>query len=300
MSLIRWQRPRNVLALDEMELASSLERVVKSGLVSEALRFDHGMVREVLYKRIPPFKLAVMHKRLGESLEAMHPNDAAEFSSALSLHFSKGNVPAKAIEYSVLAGERARARFAPDEALRHFATSLYFVENSPDRDGPQGRARELELLVALEELCGVTAELEKGIEYARRAARLAECLGDARARSHVERDLGDLLVGTGEWEAALARYRLGLEVAESSQDPAGSASALRAIGNVHFRTGDYAGAIGYHQQSLSIAARLPEPEGDPLRMLTYIELANVYTEKGECDTAVEYYERAMDLGIRTR
>ncbi len=291
---------RRASRMDELELASSLERIVKSGLVSEGLRFDHGMVREVLYKRIPPFKLAVMHKRLGESLEAMHPNDAAEVSPALSIHFSKGNVPAKAIEYSVLAGKRARARFAPEEALRHFATALYFMENSPDRDGPQGRARELGLLVALEELCGFTAEMEKGIEYARRAAGIAEGLGDFRALWQIERDLGDLLVGTGEWEAALARYRRGLEVAETTDDPAGSASALRAIGNVHFRTGDYAGAIGYHKQSLSIAARLPESDGEPLRMLTYIELANVYTEKGECDTAVDFYERAMDLGIRTR
>ena len=290
---------RRASRMDELELASSLERIVKSGLVSEGLRFDHGMVREVLYKRIPPFKLAVMHKRLGLALEELHQKDEGEVSSALSHHFSKGNVPDKAIEYSVMAGERARARFAPHEAVNHFATALYFVESSEDQDGPKNRSSQMKLLIALEELCSVTAELEKGIEYARRAARMAEGLGDMLALSHVERDLGDLFLGTGEWEVALARYRRSLEVAESSNDPAGSASALRAIGNVRFRTGDYAGAIGYHQQSLSLAARLPEAEGEPLRMLTYIELANVYTEKGDCDTAVEYYERAMDLGIRT-
>ena len=229
---------RRASRMDELELASSLERMVKSGLVSEGLRFDHGMVREVLYKRIPPFKLAVMHKRLGLALEEMHQKDPGEVSSALSYHFSKGNVPSKAIDYSVMAGERARARFAPHEAVNHYATALYFVENSEDRDGPQNRARELELLMALEELCAVTAELEKGIGYARRAARIAEGLGNARAISHAQRDIGDLLLGTGEWEEALLHYRRGLEVAESADDAAGSASALRAIGNVRFRTGD--------------------------------------------------------------
>jgi tetratricopeptide (TPR) repeat protein len=291
---------RRASRLDEMELASSLERVVKSGLVSEDLRFDHGMVREVLYKRIPPFKLAVMHKRLGLALEEMHPADASEACSALSHHFSKGNVPDKAVKYSVMAGERARARFAPDEALRHFSTALYFVENSEDRESGEKRALELRLLLALEELCAATAELERGIEHARRAARVAEGLGDRPALSRAQRDLGDLFLGTGEWEQARAHYRLALETAEAAEDRAGSSAALRAIGNVQFRTGDYAGAINYHQQSLNLASGLAESEGGPLRMLTYIELANVYTEKGECDTAVEYYERAMDLGVRTR
>ena len=291
---------RRASRMDELELASSLERAVGSGLVSKELRFDHGMVREVLYKRIPPFKLAVMHKRLGLALEELHEKDRSEVCSALSLHFSKGNVPSKAIEYSVMAGERARARFAPDEARNHFATALYFVENSEDRDGAQNREREMGLLVALEELCAVTAELDRGIEYARRAARIAEGLGDARALSHVQRDLGDLFMGSGEWEQALSHYQRGLEVARAGGDDPGAASALRAIGNVRFRTGDYGSAIDHQQQSLSIAARLTDTEGDPLRMLAYIELANVYTEKGECDTAVGYYERAMDLGIRTR
>lgn len=291
---------RRASRLDEMELASSLERVVKSGLVSEDLRFDHGMVREVLYKRIPPFKLAVMHKRLGLALEDMHPEDAAEASSALSHHFSKGNVPDKAVQYSVMAGERARLRSAPDEALRHFSTALYFVENSEDREGTEKRALELRLLLSLEELCATTAELERGIEYARRAARVAEGLGDRRTLGRIQRDLGDLYLGTGEWEQALAHYRLALEVAEASGDRAGSSAALRALGNLQFRTGDYAGATGYHQQSLSLASGLPDAEGDPLRMLAYIELANVYTEKGDFDTATGYYERAMDLGVRTR
>jgi tetratricopeptide (TPR) repeat protein len=291
---------RRATRLDEMELATALERVVKSGLVTEELRFDHGMVREVLYKRIPPFKVAVIHKRLGAALEEMNQKDLAAASSALSHHFSKGNVPGKAVEYSMMAGERARARSAPEEALNYFATALYFVENSEDREEPAKRALELRLLVAIEELCAVTAELERGMDFARRAARLAEALGDRRSLSHVQRDLGDLLVGTGEWEQARAHYRLALGTAESSGDRAGCSAALREMGNVQFRTGDYAGAINYHQQSLTIASGLPEPEGDPLRMLAYIELANVYTEKGECDTAVEYYERAMDIGVRTR
>jgi len=291
---------RRASRLDEMELASALERMVKSGLVSEELRFSHGMVREVLYKRIPPFKLVVIHKRLGLALEELHPKDPSEACSALSIHFAKGNLPSKAIEYSVMAAERARSTFAPDEAAEHYRRALYLVENSEHRDGPEDRRRELQLVLALAELMGVTAGLERGVGYARRAAGLAECLGDGRALSRAHRQAGDLLVGLGEWEEAVSHYRQGLELAQRAGDDAGSAAALRALGTVSFRTGDYAGAIGYHKQSLSIAGRIPEAEGDPLRMLAYIELANVYTEKGESDTAVDFYERAMDLGIRTR
>jgi predicted ATPase len=291
---------RKASGLDEMELASSLERMVKAHLVSEELRFDHGMIREVLYKKIPPFKATIMHKRLGLALEELHRRDPAEACSALSYHFSKGNVPQKAIEYSVLAGERARARHAPDEAINHYKTALFFLESSDERDAPPTRSRELALLLALEELSENTADLDTGTGYGLRAAELAEAIGDCRALSHAHRGLGDLLVGSGDWERALEHYRRSLEVAQESGDAAASSAAYRSIGNVHFRTGDYARAIEHHRQSLDLAEKLPTEDSDPLRMQTYIDLANVYTEKGECGTAVDFYQRAMDIGIRTR
>ncbi len=291
---------RKASGLDEMELASSLERMVAARLVSNELRFDHGMIREVLYKKIPPFKATIMHKRLGLALEELHRRDPSEVCSALSYHFTKGNVPPKAIEYSVMAGERARARYAPDEAIDHFKTALYFIENSDGRDAPKTISRELSLLMALEELSENTAELDRGVDYGRRAAALAETAHDSGALLRVHRNMGDLLVGSGDWAPALEHYRRSLEVAELSDDAAACSAAYRSIGNVHFRTGDYPRAIEYHRQSLAIAGKLPEAESDPLRVQTYIELANVYTEKGECETAVDYYERAMDIGIRTR
>jgi len=291
---------RRASNLDELELASSLERMVKARLVSEGLRFDHGMIREVLYKKIPPFKVTIMHKRLGLALEELHRKDPGEVSSALSYHFSKGNVPPKAIEYSVMAGERAWARHAPDEATNHYLTALFFVENADDREAPSARVRELSLLLALGELSAATAEFDRGIVCGRRAAALAEALGDLASQARAHRGLGDLLVGSGEWEPALEHFRRSLDAAGKSGDAAASAAAYRSIGNVHFRTGSYAEAIAHHRRSLDIAEKLAGAGGDRLRMETYIELANVLTEQGDCDGAIDYYERAMDLGVRIR
>jgi len=290
---------RKVSGKDEMDLADALERIVKAKLVSSDLRFDHGMIREVLYKKIPPFKLTIVHKRVGLAYEELHRKNLKEVCSALSYHFSKGNVPQKAIDYSIMAGELARTKYAHDEAINYFRTALYFIENHEDRDGPELQTRELSILTALEELCEITADLDKGMEFGRRAVTLAGLLGNNRIVAESYRSLGDIFVRTGEWEAAIVHYRKSLETAQAATDSGHSASAYRSIGNVHFRTSEYGLAIEFHSRSIAIAEKMPPGEGVPILIQTYIELGNVYTEKGDYPLAIDYYEKAMQFGIRT-
>ncbi|MGQ9582863.1 MAG: ATP-binding protein [Thermoplasmatota archaeon] len=290
---------RRVSGLDEMELASVLESMVGARLVSEGLRFDHGVIREVLYKRTPPFKLAVMHKRVGLALEELHARSPMEHSTALALHFSRAGVVDKAIEYSMMAARVAMAKHANEEALGHCRTALSFVERSGDRDAPGMRKKELSILMELVELSERASEMEGWMEYGRRAIELATSLHDHASLAASHLSLGDLYVRVGEWASALLHYGRSLEVARASGDSGALASAHRAIGNVHFRIGDYARAIEYHQKSIELAGGLEGGAGVPILVQTYIELANVHSERGDYALAVDFYQRAMDLGIRS-
>ncbi len=290
---------RRVSGLEEMGLASALETMVGAKLVSEELKFDHGMIREVVYKRIPPFKLAVMHKRVGLALEELHAKSLLEHSTALALHFSRAGVADKGIEYSMMAARVARAKYANEEALSHCRTALTFVEKAEDRDSVDMRRRELAILTELVELSARTAEMEGWMEYARRAIELAASLRDHASLAASHLSLGDLYVRVGEWASALLHYGRSLEVARLSGDPGALARANRAIGNVHFRIGDYAKAIEYHEKSIELARGMEGGAGAPILVQTYIELANVHSERGEYAIAVDFYQKAMDLGIRS-
>ncbi|MEM4728971.1 MAG: tetratricopeptide repeat protein [Thermoplasmata archaeon] len=287
-----------VSGVDEIGLASALERMTRLGLVTEDLRFGHAMIREVLYKRLPPFKLTVAHRRVGFALEELHRSNPREVCSALAIHFSKGNVPVKAIEYSMMAAEVARVKYAHDEALGHCRNALSFVERLENRNSPEMMAKELAILMKLAQLCEVTADVEGWMEYSRRAVGLATSLNEPKALASAHISLGNLYVRLGEWPSALMHYGRSSEVSAAVGDMAGLAIANREIGNVHFRVGDYPKAIEYHQKSIELARGIEPAAGTPILIQTYIELANVHAERGECELAVDYYQKAMDLGIR--
>ena len=63
----------------------------------------------------------LLHRRVGEALEAVHAPNPAPHMSELAVHFFKaaqGGDIEKAIDYATRAGERANVQMAYEEATR--------------------------------------------------------------------------------------------------------------------------------------------------------------------------------------
>ncbi|MEO8290524.1 MAG: ABC transporter substrate-binding protein [Gaiellaceae bacterium] len=108
-------------------------------------RFRHGLVQEVAYTSLVESKRKKLHKRVGEALEELFKESHEESYALLARHFSEADVPEKAVEYLLKAGDRARAMYADQEALEHYRKARSFLA----RTGDERRARDTLFKMAL-------------------------------------------------------------------------------------------------------------------------------------------------------
>lgn len=158
--------------LDLVEAACEARLVTELG--PEQYRFAHALVEHSLYDSLTPTRRARLHRRVAELIEADETR-LAERVGELANHWAKATAPAdatKAIDYAVLAGERALDRLAPDEALRWYGQALELL----DQQGAGPSVTRARILVGLG-----NAERQTGLPSFREtllaAAHLAQEIG---------------------------------------------------------------------------------------------------------------------------
>jgi oligopeptide transport system substrate-binding protein len=109
-------------------------------------RFRHGLVQEVAYASLVETKRKKLHGKVGEALEDIYRESPDEPPYALlARHFSEADVPEKAAEYLLKAGDAARAIYADQEALEHYRRARTFLAHLKD----ERRARDTLFKMAL-------------------------------------------------------------------------------------------------------------------------------------------------------
>lgn len=135
-----------VSGLDEGRLLELIEQAAALGFVREEprtanrYRFSHILVRDALYRQLSGPRRALLHQRIGETLEERYADDLKPRLAPLAHHFLQAGDRAKALGYLSRAGEQAMAQLAYEEAARLFELAL---DQSPDE------ARRCGLLLAL-------------------------------------------------------------------------------------------------------------------------------------------------------
>src|SRR6185369_812457 len=88
--------------------------------------FTHALVHEVVYQNLLLTRRTELHESVGRALEAAYgpaPKRLAELE-ALGHHFSLASDKRKGAAYLRAAGDRARALYANDDAMRHYQRVL--------------------------------------------------------------------------------------------------------------------------------------------------------------------------------
>lgn len=196
------------------------------------------------------------------------------------------------------------SRFHEAAALGRFAS-----ERARLLKDPGGEARlQVELGRVLSRQLRHEPGMDAGpvLDLLRRARRLAEDSGDARARVAALDAEGmfhyfdKLLSGKGEWAPIVALFEQARDLAESSGDTRGHTEALFHLGLTQQFQDDFAGAKASFEHSLSLA----RASGDAL-MQSYglRHLAGLAEDRGELHTALEQFEESLRLreqvGFRT-
>ena len=187
----------------EDDLLELLERAAEASVVSESLSapgkfsFAHALINHTLYDDLGTTRRTRLHRRVAEALEDLLGDDPGVRVGELAYHWGKTTTPVdvdKTVRYARLAGERALAELAPDEALRWFTQATELTGTGADQ------RERCDLLIGLGEAQKQTGDAtyrDTLLEASRIAAALPDAERAARAalansRGHASGAFGEI------------------------------------------------------------------------------------------------------------
>ncbi|MCI0867369.1 MAG: hypothetical protein J4N89_12580, partial [Chloroflexi bacterium] len=117
----------------EDRLFEILEEALASRVIEELpqtvsrYQFTHALIQETLAEELSITRRVRLHARIAETLEDLYGDDADSHAAELAHHFAEAEAvigTEKLVHYSLVAGERASAAYAWQEAQGHFERGL--------------------------------------------------------------------------------------------------------------------------------------------------------------------------------
>jgi DNA-binding SARP family transcriptional activator/tetratricopeptide (TPR) repeat protein len=209
--------------------------------------FSHDLLRDASLKRVPPPRLASMHRRVAEALE--QEADVGTRAGLIADHYEQAGLDDRAVPFHERAAALANDRFAHETAIHHYRAACRLLSSSPP--GAERDRHELRLRHA------VSAPLNARYGFAStdlegellRSLVLAQSLGDTRL-------VALSLVGLFSTYVVQARmseaYEVSRRALESSTDDAD------VLGQAHFAVGGSAMMLGRLGEGLEHFGVVPE------------------------------------------
>ena len=184
--------------MSEDRLREVLEEALGSRVIEELpqvvgrYQFTHALIQETLSEELSTTRKVRLHARIAEMLEEIYGDDAQSHAAELAHHFSQAEAVTgaeKLVRYSLLAGERALASDAYEDAVTHFERGLVArgitlseTETATDEEAAAllfGLARAQSATVERHQLGEAFAALSRAFEYYAEAGNVAQMVAAA-------------------------------------------------------------------------------------------------------------------------
>jgi predicted ATPase len=93
--------------------------------------FRHALTQEAAYGSLLERHRRTHHGAVGNALEELYSGRTEEVADLLALHFGRSDEAGKAVDYAILAGERAQRRWANNQALSYFSDAFRLLGGAP-------------------------------------------------------------------------------------------------------------------------------------------------------------------------
>ncbi len=298
------------IASSASDVDSGLSHLLDADLLREASRghdgvsysFTHALVHEAVYENLLLARRSALHERAGLALESAAGPTPSRLSDleALGHHWSLAADKARGVHYLLAAGDRARAVYANDDAVRHYERALRtLADGRIDGQAHAIRERLADLLAVVGRRAEALAHYE---EVGRSLATAADRVGMAR----LQRKVGGLHWEAGDRQRAGLCFAAGLEQLGEDGSPVERAQLFQEIGRLAFRVGDNARAIEWAERALAEAERedgaAPDVERTretaAMQAQAYNTLGVALARTGRLDEAVEKIEQSIALAER--
>jgi len=288
--------------VSEDRLFEVLEEALAARVIEELpqsvgrYQFTHALIQETLTAELSITRRVRLHARIAETLEGLYGDDAESHAAELAHHFSQAE-PVLGVEklarYSLLAGERALASYAYEDALTHFERGLVArgitlsgTEVASDEQAAAllfGLARAQAATVEGHQVGEAFATLSRAFEYYVEAGNIAQAVAVAEFPIAPPQYL---IPGVAE----LMARALSLVPADSRE----LGRLLSRYGGTLGAEGDYEGAQEALGRALAIARR---EEDVPLEVQTLAYAADTCGRHLHFQECLDNGLRAIELAI---
>ncbi len=292
--------------------------------------FSEAISRNAIYQSfVKGAKRLELHRQVAECLKEHYQGKEEEINEALALHYYLAKEKQLGIEYCITAGDRARDKYANNNAIRYYTWALELLEheavepmNIKKIDCLCKRADVIyfigesqsalkDLDTALKEAIRIDAKtwpawikhrkanIYAGISrYQKALSEAADSMetykksGDKKAIAEILITMSSAYFLQGNDTKAIATNEESLKLAREIKNKEIEATALNGIGGICFRRSDYEKASGYHQAAYEIFKEIGNRSGEARALLN---MGNIHYSMGEYADALKRYEESLNV-----
>ena len=249
-----------VAEVDADTLEVALHAAIDAQLVvvdrdTDAYRFRHALIGEVVYDELLPPERKRLHRRIADALADQPPHllSRADRASELAFHLDRAGDHAAAFAALLLAADAAET-VAPAAALRHLERALELWDSAGEASAAANRG---DRLWQAAELASGAAGNERAADLAREAFRYG---APPRGAAWGHERLGRYLWAAGHIEDCAAEFAAAAALLPDDAGP-DAAPVFAGLGQAELMLGHYDAAEARAQ---SVFDLLSDAEADPL------------------------------------
>ena len=254
--------------------------------------FKHALTQDVVYAGVLERRRRLFHAAAGRGLEGLYAGRLDEVVELLAHHFGRSAEPEKAVDYTLLAAEKAQRRWANTEAVAYFEDALKRLETMPDTDA--NRLRRIDAVVKQSEIMFALGRHGEHVRALEGIHDLVEAAADPPRRAAWCYWTGFLHSITGARpDIAIAYCREALAIADASGLEEIRAFAECCLTHVYSVSGDLREGLAAGKHALAMF----EARGNVWWICrTLWGLMSVANGLGEWEPSLEYCRRALEYG----
>ncbi len=260
-----------------------LEEMARAGAAERRYRFSHALAQEVVYQNLLQSRRTELHGRAGHALERLCAGgpERLEDLEMLGRHFASSADRARGARYLIAAGDRARAVYANEDAIRQYERALETLSQCDGRDDERLAVRE-----RLGDLLGLTGARDAAVAHYEAVLASLAAAEDRPGQARLHRKIGGLHWEAGDRERALACCQAGLTLLDGQERHIEHAHLCQEMGRMAFRAGDNRRAQEWAERALAhaeaVAAALDSGAGatEESRKGVTAAVANAYNTLG--------------------
>ena len=235
----------------EISLDVALHQLVEAELVyrrglapSVIFEFKHALVQEVAYNSLLRSKRQQLHVEIASIMEEQFAETVAAQPELLSHHYQSAGLPARAIPYSLRAGDVAVSRYASAEAAVHYQAALDMADGqTPSDDVASAR---IQATLKLASVATKRDQFERNLQNLERARQLAEQVNSREQLCRILYWIGRMNFVLGSFEQGVVYAEQSLRVAETlGNDDTLTAEPVNLLARIHCLQGEPAKATTY-------------------------------------------------------